>query len=430
MAKKTKSGSDKEAVKKTATSKAAKKSAAKKSTTKKTAAKKKATTKKAATRKSAAKKSTTKKTASKKKTTKKAATKKAATKKATTKKAATKKSAAKKAATKKSTTKKSTRKKTAKKVATKKSTKKRVTKASRAETPADRALRAPGRRGQVAAAKARFEMGEHDPVLREQLGELPPGYSLSIVRAWIRDPRNIAIVWDINDPEMVALAESAGWDAIGVRVIDEGGGIVSDLRVSKRSGIYHLALPGPGLSLRMALGLHREDGFFETLALSGPVRTPPEAPAGDEGEYHTIRLEDDLDRRLLAENEPPPRPGHRAPSALSPGARVRARLELAYRSAVGSTEEPTLAPRIEQALEGGEASAEERVSHSDPGPGPGPGDAAAGERPELRGEAAKGGAKGDALRAGESPGGGVSSAELAGAPSSHSRPTSPGASRR
>lgn len=416
MAKKTKTGSDKET--------AAKKAGRKKATSKKASTRKKSTT----TRKATTKKAATKKAASKKKTTKKKTTKK----KTATKKVATKKSTAKKATAKKKITKKVTAKKAAAKKTTKKTTKRAATKkqaareTARKETPAERALRAPGRRGQVAAAKARFEMGEHDPVLREQLGELPPGYNLSIVRAWIRDPRHIAIVWDINDPEMVALAERVGWDAIGVRVIDEAGTIVSDLHVKKRSGLHHLELTAAGLSLRMALGLHREDGFFETLALSGPVRTPPETQASDEGEYHTVRLDEDLDRRLLAEHEPPPRPGHRAPSALSPGARVRARLELAYRSAVGSLEDPTLASRVEQALSGGEARAEERAGkpaarHA--------GSGAAERSGTLDQDTGRAAAETPTTPA-KGPGAGVSSEDLAGGPSSHSRPTSPGASRR
>ena len=85
-----------------------------------------------------------------------------------------------------------------------------------------------------------------------------------------------------------------------------------------------------------------------------------------------------------------------------------------------------VAPRNEQALAGGEARQEERVI----APGSATADAAAGERPELREQGGAEHAPGREAGSGKGPGGGVSSAELGGAPSSHSRPTSPGASRR
>lgn len=186
-----------------------------------------------------------------------------------------------------------------------------------------------GRRGQLASERARFDLGEHRVVLHEELGELPPGYDLTIVRGWIRDPRHVVLVWDVNDPDMVTKAETVGWQALAIRVLDSGNAIIADVSVGKRSGTFHVALDRSGVTLRLALGIHHSDGFFETLALSGPVRVPPEAPAPDEGAYHALRLPEALDRRVLVRSEPPPRPGHRPPSRFAPQRRLAARIELA-----------------------------------------------------------------------------------------------------
>lgn len=199
-------------------------------------------------------------------------------------------------------------------------------KASR--TIAETRLREPGRRGQIASEKARFELGEHSRVLQEELGTLPPGYGLTIVRGWIRDPRHVVMVWDVNDPQMVARAEAAGWQTLAIRVLNEGGGVIADVPVGSRAGTYHLEIP-PGYTIKLALGLRRPDGFFETLALSGPVRVPPEQPAPEGGEFVTLALPEHLDRRLLVTSEPPPRPGHRPPSRLSPARRLAGRVDLA-----------------------------------------------------------------------------------------------------
>jgi hypothetical protein len=188
------------------------------------------------------------------------------------------------------------------------------------------------RHGQLEAERSRFDLaGDHERVLAEKLGTLPPGYGLTIVRAWIRDPRNIVVVWDVNDPEMVARAGEAGWDRLVIRVLLPAGDVLAELPVGRRSGTYHHPLDRSGATLRLALGIRRPDGFFEALAVSGPVRVPPESPVSSDNGYVTMAIPLDLDRSVLTRSEPPPRQGHRTTSRHAPATRLAGRIELASR---------------------------------------------------------------------------------------------------
>ena len=273
---------------------AAKKSAkTAKKTVKKAATKKKATKKKAATKK----KTTTKKTAAKKKTTKKTATKKAAAKKKTTKKAV------------------------AKKV-----TRKTARKATAAKAPS-KEVSAPKRRGQLVSEQARFDLGAQEAVFEKALGTPPPGYHLTIVRGWIRSPGRIVAAWDVNDDEALDQVERAGWDAFCLRVLDQDENALRHVVLGQRSGTWHIELEPRALTVRLVIGIQREDGFFQTLARSGAVRLPPAEPQAEAApEFLSLDLQ--LDRRDLLSGELPPIPGHQAEEGPA-GERLRQRVRIA-----------------------------------------------------------------------------------------------------
>lgn len=183
--------------------------------------------------------------------------------------------------------------------------------------------------GQLQSERARFALSPHRKVIGEGLGTPPPGYGITLVRGLVRDPRNVVAVWDINDPAAVAQAEAIGWDRLCLRALDEGNRVLVQILVGRRGGSYHLPLPFSGLTIRLAVGIERFDGYFLTLARSAPIRVPPEAPCGQTEPYQTIRLPLHFDRRHLLAGEPPPRPGHRGPLRFSAAWRLYQRVRVA-----------------------------------------------------------------------------------------------------
>ncbi len=202
-------------------------------------------------------------------------------------------------------------------------------------TPMAPPIAAPDRRGQLAVERSRFETGDHRSVLREELGELPPGYGLTVVRGVVRDPRHLVLAWDINDPDQVRRIDTLGWKSVEIHVDGFDGVPVARVAVGRRAGTHHLELPEAGLVVTLALGFVHPDGFFETIARSATVRLPPEAPAGPAERIELATVPEDLDLRELAAAEPPPRPGAPPRRPGSPAGRLAARLGRSAHAAGG-----------------------------------------------------------------------------------------------
>jgi hypothetical protein len=187
-----------------------------------------------------------------------------------------------------------------------------------------------GRRGQIEAEKARFDLGPQQRVLVDALGELPPGYGLTFVRAWVRDPRYLVAVWDINAEHELTLGEERGWQTVVLRLLSDAGETLRQIPVAKRNGIWHLAVGQHEGPLRIALGFATE-GKFETIARSNAVRMPPLEPDRElAGE--TLSLPPRFDRRLLVRAEPPPRPGYQRRGLESAAWRLDQRIMRARRT--------------------------------------------------------------------------------------------------
>ncbi len=188
------------------------------------------------------------------------------------------------------------------------------------------------RRGQIASERARFQLGRDRKVLAEGLGEPPPGYGLTLVAAWIRDPRHLVACWDVNDEEALAEAAREGWERLELRVFAEDGRELARATPGKRAGTWHLELPESGVTVRVHLGFHRRDGFFHAIARSRPVRLPPERAAAG-GRAGFVLVPPGFPRRLLAAVDGPPLPGHHpgGEGRLSAARRLAERLRLAVR---------------------------------------------------------------------------------------------------
>ena len=188
------------------------------------------------------------------------------------------------------------------------------------------------RRGQIASERARYQLGRERKVLAEGLGEPPPGYGLTLVAAWIRDPRHLVACWDVNDEEALAEAEREGWESLELRVFAEGGGELARARPARRAGVWHLEVPSGGVTVRVHLGFARRDGFYHAIARSRPVRLPPERAAAG-GRAGFARVPPGFPRRLLAAVDGPPLPGHHpgGEGRLSAAMRLAERLRLACR---------------------------------------------------------------------------------------------------
>ncbi|RMF76466.1 MAG: DUF4912 domain-containing protein [Acidobacteria bacterium] len=268
------------------------------------------------------------------------------------KKAATK--TGKKKTTGKAATKKPAGKASGTKAATSRAPRKGKKTAPPPGAPSATPIDAPDRRGQLAAERSRFELGGHEAVLREALGELPPGYGLTVIRGLIRDPRHLVLAWDINEPRHVERLEALGWERVEIRVTAPDGTPVTTVGVGRRAGTHHVALPEAGLTVEVALGMVHPDGFFETIARSATVRLPPDAPPGD-GAAELVEVPADVDRRRLVDAEPPPRPGLPPRRPGSPAARLAARLGRAVRSLPGGR--PGAAPRVRTVGQGAQGGA-------------------------------------------------------------------------
>ncbi len=221
-----------------------------------------------------------------------------------------------------------------------------------ARTPRDPDGLPPTRRGQIASERARYADrpdARHDERApsdkpADGLEGLPPGYGLTFVRGWMRDPRHLVAVWDVNDPRAVAQADAIGWDRACLRALDGRNRTVLQVLVGSRSGTHHLALP-PGRSIRLAIGLERPDGVFLTLARSAPVRLPPGRPVGH-GPVERLFVPIDLDLRRCLRGEQPARPGDRVAVRLSAGWRLLRRLEVAAESFPDADVPPDLARAV------------------------------------------------------------------------------------
>lgn len=189
-----------------------------------------------------------------------------------------------------------------------------------------------GRRGQIQAAKARFDLGPQQRILSEALGELPPGYGLTHCSVWVRDPRHVIAVWDINSTEQTERGQELGWERVVLRLLDSDGNVLRQIPVARRSGIWHVLVPNPGMAVRIAVGFAHGDGRFETAARSHYVQLPPGEP-GPQSAEETARLPSQLDRRTLLRAEPPPRPGFGAGGQESPGWRLHQRIRISRQAA-------------------------------------------------------------------------------------------------
>ncbi len=188
------------------------------------------------------------------------------------------------------------------------------------------------RRGQIASERARYQLGREKKVLAEGLGEPPPGYGLTLVAAWVRDPRHLVACWDVNDGEALAEAAREGWESLELRVLAGDGRELSRARPGRRAGTWHLEVPESGVTVRVHLGFLHRDGFFHAIARSRPVRLPPErVSAGGRGGF--VRVPPGFPRRLLAAVDGPPFPGHHpgGMGRLSAARRLAERLRLAAR---------------------------------------------------------------------------------------------------
>ena len=188
------------------------------------------------------------------------------------------------------------------------------------------------RRGQIASERARYQLGRERKVLAEGLGEPPPGYGLTLVAAWIRDPRHLVACWDVNDEEALAEAAREGWERLELRVFAEDGRELARATPGRRAGTWHLELPESGVTVRVHLGFHRRDGFYHAIARSRPVRMPPEYAAAG-GRAGFVRVPPGFPRQFLAAVDGPPLPGHHpgGQGRLSAARRLAERLRLAVR---------------------------------------------------------------------------------------------------
>ncbi len=184
------------------------------------------------------------------------------------------------------------------------------------------------RNGQLDASKARFDLGAHERVIGEALGTPPPGYGLTLVRGFVRDPRTLLAVWDINDEEAVAAIEDSGLDRLELRVLGEGGAVLRRVRPAKRGGAYQVDLAVPGCTVWLEIGLRRDGEVYECIARSSPLRMPPEEQAVDEA-TESVAMREDFDRSVLSKEEISTREAQVEGGHLSPAARLRRRLAAA-----------------------------------------------------------------------------------------------------
>jgi hypothetical protein len=187
--------------------------------------------------------------------------------------------------------------------------------------------------GQLAATAAKYDLGGHEDLLLDALGELPPGYGQTYLSLAARDPEWIFAFWDVNDPDLLAEAEQVGWDRLILRV-HRLGGPSFDVGIGPRGGRWYVKAPAAGGRYYGELGLQLPDGGFRRFAVSNEIRTPPSGPS-DDARPALATLPWDFDRTRIA-GEPSPPSANAAEER--PDARLRARLERAEKSAAGRGE--------------------------------------------------------------------------------------------
>ena len=193
----------------------------------------------------------------------------------------------------------------------------------------------PRRRGQIASEASRFELRGESRLPRRDRGLPPPSSRLTFVRGWLRDPHHIVASWNIDDEAVLRELDVVGWGRLELRALDPADAPVARTAPGRRSGTHHLEVP-PGTTLRLELGLHLAQGAFWSIAVSPPVRVPPDTftPAA-RGDF--MRIPPRLDLRALLAGDDPTGPGHAVRTETSAAWRLYQRL---HRLATMRTAEP------------------------------------------------------------------------------------------
>jgi hypothetical protein len=229
--------------------------------------------------------------------------------------------------------------------------------------------------GQVAAERARFELGPVARVLEDELGTPPPGYGLTIVRGFVRDPHHVVATWDVNDRGALVLADERSWSSLELRIMTEDGETVKSVLVGSRSGVWHESVPRSGLTLVLAIGFVR-GASFEEIARSAPVRLPPADPQPDAPSPRRVSIPPDEDLRRMMRGETPVSAGHTPlRAALHAADRLLGRLDYIRRhgrplndqGAAGRHDEP--ATGIERGRGSAATAGQSAVSSGRPGAG-------------------------------------------------------------
>ena len=176
------------------------------------------------------------------------------------------------------------------------------------------------RRGQLESERARFAARADGGRLAEGL-EPPPPSRAATVRAFVRDPRHVVLVWSLP-----AGGPAAPPARPTLRLLDEAGAALHEGAADEPNGTRHVDVP-PDRAMRAEVGAWSAEGSFAVWARSGWLRTPPEL-AGRRGDVARA-VPPNVDLRALLAAEPPAGAGFRPSPPDDPAERLRARLAAA-----------------------------------------------------------------------------------------------------
>ncbi|MEN6527933.1 MAG: hypothetical protein ABFD65_15730, partial [Candidatus Polarisedimenticolia bacterium] len=176
------------------------------------------------------------------------------------------------------------------------------------------------RRGQLESERARFAARADGGRLAEGL-EPPPPTRVAAVRAFVRDPRHVVLVWSLPGGGPAAAPTRPT-----LRLLDDTGAALHEGAADEPNGTRHVDVP-PDRAMRAEVGAWSAEGSFAVWERSGWLRTPPEL-AGRRGDVARA-VPPNVDLRALLAAEPPAGAGFRPSPPDDPAERLRARLAAA-----------------------------------------------------------------------------------------------------
>jgi hypothetical protein len=114
----------------------------------------------------------------------------------------------------------------------------------------------------------------------ENLGELPRSYGRPVLFGIARDPRTLFVYWDINWPEVFGNNPPSD-RKVRLRVLSGDGIEETSTAVEPMAGTFSIGVLHPRNSYRIEIGFHEPAGVWNSVAISEPILTPPEAMTED-----------------------------------------------------------------------------------------------------------------------------------------------------